>query len=174
MKELITEANKQLTADGAPLKKRQFRQYAECRYLGQGFELRAEIPPGPFDATAAKVVKQNFYHVHKQVYGHAFQDQFCELITLRVIATVEVDALQLPALESRGHTNPEQALLYRRETIFDNGEALETPRYLRSKLKANDRVSGPAIVVQRNSTTVIPPAYIATVMAHGEIIIRRA
>ncbi len=174
LRELINRANKQLDADHIPPEKRRFRQVAECRYVGQGFELRADIPPGPFDEAAAKIVKENFYQAHKQVYGHAFRDQFCEVITLRVIASAEMDPLRLPPLESGGATNPEQALLYRRKTVFDDGRALDTPRYLRSKLRADDRLLGPAIVVQRNSTTVIPPAYVATVMAHGEMVIRAA
>lgn len=173
LKELTARANKQLDADGTPQNKRKFRQVAECRYVGQGFELRAEIPSGPFDKTAAEVVKENFYQAHKQVYGHAFRDQSCEVITLRVVATLEVDPLRLPTLERGGVTDPESALLYRRKTVFDDGRTLDTPRYDRHKLRADDRIMGPAIVVQRNSTTVIPPAYVATVMAQGELIIRR-
>ena len=44
--------------------------------------------------------------------------------------------------------------------LFDNGEALETPRYLRGKLLADDTIAGPALVVQHNSTTIVPPGYV--------------
>ena len=47
--DLIGRANHQLDADGIPAEQRRFRQIAECRYVGQGFELRAEMPDGQLD-----------------------------------------------------------------------------------------------------------------------------
>ncbi|MDQ6434283.1 hydantoinase/oxoprolinase family protein [Mesorhizobium sp. LHD-90] len=172
--ELISRANQQLDADGIPAEKRRFRQVAECRYVGQGFELRADMPNGRLDAASAAVINENFYQAHKQVYGHAFRDQSCEIITLRVIATVEVDTLQLPKLARGGRTDPAEAVLYSRRTVFDDGEAADTPRYQREKLLADDRINGPALIVQHNSTTLVPPGYIATVMSRGDMLIAKA
>ena len=171
--ELIACANLQLDADGIPGTNRRFQQIAECRYVGQGFELRADMPEGHLGAMSAATVVDNFYNAHKQVYGHAFRDQSCEMITLRVVATVEVDTLTLPKLAKGGRTNPGEAVLYRRRTVFDDGQALETPRYRRHMLLADDRVVGPALVIQHNSTTIVPPGYVATVMDYGDMLISR-
>mgnify|MGYP000216842749 CR=1 FL=1 len=84
-----------------------------------------------------------------------------------------VDTLTLPKLGHGGRSNPAAAELYRRRTVFDNGEALETPRYSREKLLADDTISGPALVIQHNSTTIVPPDYVATVMDYGDMLIRR-
>ncbi|MEQ1953159.1 hydantoinase/oxoprolinase family protein [Mesorhizobium sp. CN2-181] len=172
--ELIARANSQLDADGIPAEKRRFRQVAECRYVGQGFELRADMPNGALDAASAAVINENFYQAHRQVYGHAFREQSCEIITLRVIATVEVDTLQPPKLAKGGRADPADAVLYRRTTVFDDGQAADTPRYQREKLLADDTVSGPALIVQHNSTTLVPPGYIATVMSHGDMLVAKA
>jgi len=171
--DLIARANQQLDADGIPPEDRRFRQIAECRYIGQGFELRADVPDGHLGAASASTVVDNFYNAHKQVYGHAFRDQSCEMITLRVVATVEVDTLRLPKLERGGRANPADAVLYRRRTVFDDGQALETPRYRRDALLAQDRVDGPALIIQHNSTTIVPPGYVATVMDYGDMLISR-
>jgi N-methylhydantoinase A len=171
--DLIERANRQLEADGIPPAQRRFRQVAECRYVGQGFELRADIPDGPLDKAGAAAVIESFYKVHKQVYGHAFRDQQTEMVTLRVVAVVAVDALKAPKLAHGGRQNPKEAELYRRRTVFDDGEALETPRYDRSKLLAEDTIAGPALVVQHNSTTIVPPGYRATVLTFGDMLIRR-
>lgn len=171
--DLMARANRQLDADRIPQTQRRFQQVAECRYVGQGFELRAEVPPGRLGKASADAVIGNFYNAHKQVYGHAFRDQSCEMVTLRVVATVEVDTLTLPKLGHGGRSNPAAAELYRRRTVFDNGEALETPRYSREKLLADDTISGPALVIQHNSTTIVPPDYVATVMDYGDMLIRR-
>src|SRR5690606_22161175 len=112
--DLMARANRQLDSDGIPAEQRVFRTIAECRYVGQGFELRAEVPPGEFCKEFADRVIDNFYHAHKQVYGHAFRDQLCEAITLRLIATVAVDPLTLPKLAKGGRKNPPEAVLYAR------------------------------------------------------------
>ena len=171
--DLIARANRQLDADGIPAAQRVFRQIAECRYVGQGFELRAEIPSGPFGRSSADAVIENFFNAHHQVYGHAFREQSCEMVTLRVVATVAVETLTLPKLARGGRRNPAEAELYRRRTVFDNGEALDTPRYSRPQLLAGDTLSGPALVVQHNSTTIVPPGYVATVMDYGDMLIER-
>ncbi|MEO8668339.1 MAG: hydantoinase/oxoprolinase family protein [Bauldia sp.] len=171
--DLIARANRQFESDGIPASKRSFRQVAECRYVGQGFELRVDIPAGPLDKTSATAVIGDFFNVHKKVYGHAFRDQSCEMVTLRLIATAVVETLALPKLEAGGKRNPPDAILYARRTVFDDGRELETPRYLRAKLLADDVIDGPALILQHNSTTIVPPAYMATVMAYGDILISR-
>lgn len=176
--DLVRRAGRQLDADGVPEARRSFRRVAECRYLGQGFELRAEIPDGPLTPASAAAVAGNFHDAHKQVYGHAFRDQACEIITVRVIATAEVATLKLPPLARGGRHDPDDAVLYRRPTVFDLGKnlskTLDTPRYARERLLAADRVSGPALIVQHNSTTLVPPGYVATVMTFGDMVIGRA
>jgi N-methylhydantoinase A len=170
---LLARANQQLEADGIPAAQRRFRQFAECRYVGQGFELRAEIPDGPLGKRSAATVIENFYQAHKQVYGHAFRDQSCEMVTLRVIATVAVETLRLPKLAHGGRSNPAEAVMYRRRTVFDDGKALETPRYNRDNLLALDTIDGPALIIQHNSTTIVPPGYTASVMHYGDMLITR-
>jgi N-methylhydantoinase A len=170
---LLARANQQLDADGIPAAQRRFRQIAECRYVGQGFELRADIPDGPLGKESAAAVIENFYQAHKQVYGHAFREQSCEMVTLRVIATVAVETLRLPKLKHGGRRNPDEAVMYRRRTVFDDGKALETPRYNRDRLLALDTIDGPALIIQHNSTTIVPPGYTASVMHYGDMLITR-
>ena len=170
---LMEQAHQQLDADGIPREARRFQRIAECRYVGQGFELRAAMPDGTVDAGNARTIIDSFYDEHKKIYGHAFRDQACELITLRLVATVAVETLALPELANGGRENPDEARLYSRRTVFDDGQAHDAPRYQREKLLAGDRVSGPAVVIQHNSTTIVPPGYVAQVMRFGDILIGR-
>jgi N-methylhydantoinase A len=170
---LEQEAATQLAADGIAPERRCFTRIAECRYVGQGFELRAQIPAEPLTAENVGVVITSFYAAHKQVYGHAFEDQLVEVLTLRVVASADVERLRLPDLEQGGRSDPAAARLYMRETIFDDGSAVPTPRYQRSKLLNGDTVNGPALIVQHNSTTLVPPGYRAAVLSHGDMHIVR-
>ena len=171
--ELIAEADAQLDSDGIAPEERKYTKIMECRYLGQGFELRAEMPAGPLTRENKQAAIDSFFDVHKEAYGHAFRDQITEGVTLRVIASAMVDQLRLPSLEKGGRKDPEDALLYAKDTIFDDGVPTPTPRYDREKLLADDKISGPAIITQHNSTTIVPPKFVATVLGHGDLRIER-
>jgi N-methylhydantoinase A len=173
IKRLTADAGAQLDADGIPKSRQKFTTIAECRYLGQGFELRAEMPKGDLNAANAGAIVKSFFEAHRQVYGHAFEDQMVELVTLRVIATADVAPLQLPKLAAGGRRNPADARLYVRDTIFDDGKPTPTPRYARDRLYADDVLTGPALIVQHNSTTLLPPGYVARVLSQGDIHIAR-
>ena len=173
VEDLKAEADQQLDQDNVPKDKRQYEYIMECRYLGQGFELRAKMPNEPLTTKNVQVVIDNFYDVHKQQYGHAFKDQITEAITVRVVASADVEKLQLNKLEKGGSKNPEYAHLYNRDTVFDDNKVVSTPRYDRGKLKSGDTISGPAVVTQHNSTTIIPPDYTATILEVGDILIEK-
>jgi len=49
---------------------------------------------------------------------------------------------------------------------------VETPRYDRGKLQAGHEISGPAVILQHNSTTLVPPGYRARVSDFGNIHIK--
>ena len=171
--ELTADANAQLEADGIEPAARRFKKIMECRYLGQGFELRADMPDGALTQKNKQDVIESFFDVHKEAYGHAFRDQVTEGVTVRVVASAEVDQLTLPELAQGGRANPSEALMYSLDTIFDDGKPTPTPRYDRSKMLKDDTVEGPAIVTQHNSTTIVPPGYTATVLAFGDMRIAR-
>lgn len=172
-KELTEEANAQLEADGIAPSARKFEKIMECRYLGQGFELRADMPYEALTQDNKKKIIDSFFNVHKEAYGHAFRDQITEGVTLRVVASADVDQLTLSRLPHGGRDNPSDALMYTLDTIFDDGRPKPTPRYERTKLGQNDRIEGPAIVTQHNSTTIVPPGYRATVLEFGDMRVAR-
>lgn len=170
---LEAEAAAQLAADGIAPEGQRCERIAECRYVGQGFELRVAVPDGPFTAATAQEMARRFFAVHRTEYGHAFEDQAVQMVTLRVIGSSRSDTLRLPVMEKGGRRNPSDAALYARPTTFDDGATIQTPRFDRLKLRAQDTVAGPAVIVQQNSTTIVPPGFVATVMKLGDLVIAR-
>jgi N-methylhydantoinase A len=170
--ELVVMADEALAADNVAPDDRKFTRVAECRYQGQGFELRAELPEDAVNEGNKQVVIDNFHESHRRDYGHAFEEQNVEIITLRVIAMAAAEKLRWPALEVSTGSNPEAAIMYVRPTTFDSGETVDTPRYDRSKLKAGQTVIGPAIIIQHDSTSLIPPGHAAEVSEYGNLRVR--
>ena len=171
--ELVAECRADLENDRVPPERQNFLRYAECRYHGQGFELRAGIPEGDVTAGNIQNIIANFHQQHRLDYGYAFDDGEVELITVRVIGLENVTPLKVARLAEANGTGIDSAFLYSRDTTFDDGRTVETPRYDRGVLKASHRVPGPAIIVQHNSTVVVPPEYTADVTEYGNLLIRK-
>ena len=174
VEELVADCRRDLENDGVPPERQSFQRVAECRYHGQGFELRAEIPEGRLGVGDIGRIVESFYAQHRLDYGYAFDDTEVELITVRVIGTDKIEPLRLRPLERANGASYESALLYSRRTTFDDGTTADTPRYDRGRLRAGHRVAGPAVLIQHNSTVLVPPAYAAEVSEYGSLHVRRA
>ena len=174
VEELVGHCRRDLENDGVPPDRQSFQRFAECRYHGQGFELRAEIPEGRLGAGGVERIVESFNAQHRLDYGYAFDDAEVELITVRVIGTDRIEPLRLRPLERANGASCDAALLYSRPTTFDDGATADTPRYDRGQLKAGHRVAGPAVLVQQDSTVLVPPAYAAEVSEYGSLHVRRA
>ena len=166
---LITEASDALCNDGIHPGDQQFQRIAECRYQGQGFELRADIPDGKLDEKSLRQLAANFHAAHEKDYGHAFEDTPIEVITLRVVGLAQTEKIHWPNTTHDVAENPEAAYLYTRPTVFDAGQIHDTPRYTREKLIAGQTVTGPAIIIQHNSTSLVPPEHTARVSEFGNL-----
>ncbi|MTH79459.1 hydantoinase/oxoprolinase family protein [Paracoccus aestuariivivens] len=162
----------ELNGDGIPREQQQITVLAECRYHGQGFELRATMPDGPVTEANRATILDSFHDQHQQDYGYSYRQAEVELITLRAIGSASVPRIVIPKIAPTNGSSIDQALMFVRPTTFDDGRTLETPRYDRDKLLAGDHVPGPAILHQHNATTLVPPGYVAETLDHGNTRIR--
>ncbi|QRV23388.1 hydantoinase/oxoprolinase family protein [Marinomonas foliarum] len=158
-----------LMSDGVEESKHEYSYIAECRYEGQGFELRAEISNGILNKDSLVEVEENFHKQHEQDYGWRFDEVGVQIVTIRVIGSAKSEPVQWPRLKEAETEQPNQAVMYSRDTIFDDGEKYDTPRYDRNKLLSGHKLQGPAIIMQHNSTTLIPKGYTAEVHSYGNI-----
>jgi 5-oxoprolinase (ATP-hydrolysing) len=170
--ELVEQAVAQLDADGVPAERRLVRRLADCRYAGQGYEVRTEVPAAAVDDAWVEELRERFHAAHESEYGHRF-DAAVEIVNIRVVGIGRIDELQAATIE-RGSGDPAGALSLEREVVFDvdgKAERHRTPFYERDLLRAGDRLQGPAIVEQYDTTTVIPPGLEALIDDHGNIVV---
>lgn len=166
LREVITA---DLDADGIARGDQVIELIAECRYHGQGFELRAAMPDGAVTQANKKVIVESFHAQHQVDYGYSYPDQEVEIITLRAIGSAAVRRIEIPKVDRSDGSSTDRALMFVRKTTFDDGRTLDTPRYDRKKLLAGDRIEGPAILVQHDSNTLVPPGYAADLLDYGNI-----
>ncbi len=169
---LREQVQAELDADDIPRADQQLTVIAECRYQGQGFELRADMPEGEVTQANKQQITDSFHAAHERDYGYAYPEAEVELITVRVIGSASVRRIEIPKIAATDGSSIDRALMFVRTTTFDDGQTLETPRYDRTKLYAGDKVPGPAILIQHNSTTLVPPGYVAETLDYGNTRIR--
>jgi N-methylhydantoinase A len=171
--ELVAQCRRDLEKDGVAAGRQKFQRLAECRYHGQGFELRAQLPEGRLTASNLADVVASFHQQHRLDYGYHFDDGEVELITVRVIGSEDVAPLKVARIEKAEGGDISGAFLYGRATTFDDGQSVDTPRYDRNRLRAGQKIAGPAILIQHNSTTLLPPGYTAAVAEFGNLHVYR-
>ena len=171
--ELLELCRRDLEKDGVAADRHKFQRLAECRYHGQGFELRAQLPEGRLTASNLAAVVASFHQQHRLDYGYHFEDGEVELITVRVIGREDVAPLKVAPVDKAEGSDISGAFLYSRPTTFDDGQTADTPRYDRNRLRAGQQVAGPAILIQHNSTTLLPPGYVAAVAEFGNLHVYR-
>jgi N-methylhydantoinase A/oxoprolinase/acetone carboxylase beta subunit len=171
--ELEAQAREQLEADGIPADRLVVQRVAECRYLGQGYELRVDAPSGAIDDAWVEEVRSDFHDIHEREYSRRFEDSDIEIPNIRVRGIGLMPALETPELEPGGES-PEAALRHEGSAWFRVDGRLEqvpTRYYDRTALAAGNRLQGPAIVNQYDTTTVVPPGVEAHVDRFGNIVI---
>jgi N-methylhydantoinase A len=162
---LERQGAKELRDEGLPAARRgvSVQRFLEMRYVGQSYELAvpaAELAPASFLPT--------FHALHRQRYSHSDPARTTEVVNLRVRLTVATSAMEMPRLApSRG-----DPLLGQREVWFDGPARAAV--YDRSRLSPGNRLAGPAIVVQMDATTAIPPGWSGAVDAWGNIVLEHA
>ena len=171
--ELEEHAARQLADDGIAPDRIVVQRIVDARYLGQGYELRVDAASGPIDAAWVERVRADFHDVHEREFTRRFEDSDIEIPNIRVRGIGLMPPLTTPHLEAGGES-PEAALRHEGNAWFlvdGSLEQVSTRYYDRASLKAGNRLEGPAIVSQYDSTTVIPPGIGARVDGSGNIVI---
>jgi 5-oxoprolinase (ATP-hydrolysing) len=172
--ELAAQAVAQLDRDAVPADRRLIRRLADCRYAGQGYEVRFDVPAGnPSRAGWSEELVEAFHRAHEGEYGHRFDGAPVEIINIRIVGIGRIDELEWPEAAA-GTGDVADVLIETRDVVFDvDGETTTcpTPFYEREGLRAGDRLEGPAIIEQYDTTTIVPPGFTVDVDRLGNLVI---
>ncbi len=167
------ELRHQFVADGVRPTDAEFQRAGDLRYVGQGYELRVPFPDAPLDAGALETVFTLFGEQHLAEYGHIFADSPIEIVNIRVTGIGRMPKIAAPNPRAGGSLA--EALVKTAPCAFCNSgelQTLATPFYRRDALPLDEPIVGPAIILQTNSTTVVPPRATATADRSGNLIMR--
>jgi N-methylhydantoinase A/oxoprolinase/acetone carboxylase beta subunit len=141
----------------------------DCRYLGQSYEIdvpfrKARTPEAAF--------LESFHRRHKRLYSYRHDERPVEIVNVRIKAVAVTPKIPLERAPLSKALDP-QALL-RRQRIRTGRAVREGVVYDRSWLGAGNAIAGPALVIDPESTTFLPPGYTARVDRTLDLVIRKA
>ena len=162
---------------GAPDEPLAETRAAFMRYRGQGHEIAVELPNRAYGADDADDMRRRFEAKYKAVFGRIIPGLDVEALswtlTLATDRPLPVALQPAPAAEQSGRASP--APIGQRRMFDPGAEAtLDANVFARSSLKAGMSVAGPAVIVEAETATVVPPRYTASVTAAGHLRLTRS
>jgi len=168
LKELEAAAAKELIDEGVSAEEQAVLYQVDIRYKGQGMKLTVDITPADYDAEGLAGVARRFDAEHEQLFTFALDAEH-ELVGLRAVVQGAEKSFVNPEATREG-TDPSAART-RSTRIYVDGAWRDGHIYDRGKLKPGNKVPGPAIVTEMDSTTVILPDHVGITDDVGNILI---
>lgn len=153
-----------MRSEGFDLKNIRLFSSLDLRYFGQSYEINI---PYRKDMSFVKA----FHREHRKHYSYFHPETPVEIVAIRVKAVGTGEKVKLKKYLSSG-SRPEQALLKRQDLIF-KGKRHHAPVYLRSQLEPGHSIDGPALVVDEESTTFLPPGFALKIDAFLNLILQK-
>jgi N-methylhydantoinase A len=142
---------------------------AHMRYRGQSYEIEVPLEPAWMTDPAPGRIAAAFHARHAEIYGHADEKAAVQLVALRVVITGIIPKPEFPASET-----PESAPAADTHVpVAHRGGTVQAALFRRAALSPGARFAGPAVVVQDDTTSWVPPGFAGTVDAFGNLILRR-
>ena len=156
---------------GAPAAKLVEQRSAFMRYRGQGHEIAVELPVRDLTAADRSTIRELFEAVYRRLYSRAIPGVEIEILSWVV-------AVRAPAeghLGQAAHEQPTEPKPRARRPVFDPdiGEFQEVDIYWRPDLAPGARISGPAVIAEDETSTVVSARFDSRIDRFGYIELTR-
>ena len=171
-KNLEAEGRRALEASGISTDRIFFERAADMRYVGQEHAVAVRMPANVGDESARLEIKRLFDDAHELRYSHSAPGESADIVSLRVSAIGRLGKPQFPKIPQGEKDPPAASRRGTRSVIFEGSGALEAAVFDRAKLLQGNVISGPAIIEEIASTTVVEPGDTVTVNEFGHLIMK--
>jgi N-methylhydantoinase A len=156
----------------APAQRRLVRSL-DLRYRGQSHELTVAAPAGDLTPEDLERIQEQFHEAHARAYGYAAREDLVELVNVRLTAIGVSPKPRLKALP-QGSGDFRGAVKGHRPVWFgETSGFVPCPVVDRYRLRWGDRIAGPAVIEELDSTTVVHPDYLIVVDQYGNLLLQR-
>ena len=165
-------ARDELREEGLPVDQMNARRFVDLRYVGQSFELTIDYPTLSRNQDTGRMrraISDSFHRAHLQRFGYSDRGEPVEVVNLRLKLGLELDK---PSAIFEPDSGPDSsgALAGEAQVLFPLGPRA-TPLYQRELLSPGNRINGPAIALQMDTTIVVPPGWAGRVDPLGNLVL---
>lgn len=145
---------------------------ADCRYVGQGHEIRVSVPVKKLTRADGAKLKAEFERLYEQVYGLRISNQEAEAITWSVTVSSKATKPKRAAKAAKKAAPKPRA----KRTIYDPalGKQVQAPVYWRFDMKPGSAIKGPAIIAEDETSTIVGANFNASINSLGYIVLERS
>ena len=161
LKVLSDRGMNELKSEGLNASQFEVHYSVDLRYEGQSYTLNV---PWLEQKEAVEQALQAFHHLHQKRYGHQ-HNQSVELVNIRAKVSAPPVTLELPQLSS---AIDKPSVITTRQV---HGVDSPVPVYQREQLRAGHQLTGPALIIERVSTTWLAPDWHCQVDAIGNLLL---
>ena len=167
--EMESQAVERLVGAGARAEDVRFVRTAEMRHVGQGFEISVPVPAGHLNVTACDTLIESFFDTYQRMFERRVTEVGVEVLTWRLGASVPPPSISLKFAGQHLDAGPLQR--GPRTAVFPGYGEVQANVYNRYKLTAGTVFEGPAIIEERESTTIAGPGSTICVDEHLNLLI---
>jgi N-methylhydantoinase A len=164
---LLQDADVELSNAGYGPDRRRSAASLDMRYAGQSFELSVPIA---LDVTEMRSIEEAFEKVYTARYGGTMQAEI-EIVSYRIAAWGLSEKPTLPSIDDEGRSR--EAAAVRVSAVVFGGKIHDTPIFNRDLLPLDVPISGPAVLEEAGSSTIVPPDWTVELDSTGCLIMRR-
>jgi N-methylhydantoinase A len=171
---LKAEAATALLMESLNVHECQFVRELDMRYAGQGYELRVGVDGAVRDGVLdLDALCEVFHSLHEDQHGHSARDGVVEVVSYRLRARIKTRKVSLQS-NAKVPTTASDMTETKRDVKFGSAEMIPTPIVQRVDLMRAGSQSGPAVIVQFDTTTVIPRGWTARADKTGNVVVERS
>lgn len=147
----------------------EMRLSADMRYRGQSYEIETTLQPEWLGSGDASAINRAFHEEHARLYGHSDERAAVQMVNLRLVVSGKTP--KPPLRETGIATSPAKPRFHTKGWF--GGMEHDLAIYHRDDLAAGHDFNGPAIVLQDDTTTVVPPGFTVHVDRFGNLVITK-
>ncbi|AWG44795.1 hydantoin utilization protein A (plasmid) [Priestia filamentosa] len=166
------EGTQLLAKENVHPSKRSFSLDIDVRFVGQNYELPVPVQWEELTSDGVQHIISRFHKIHEKNYGYSDEEGKIEFVNYRVTAFGELP--KAPLVKASQEDNCLVEAVSYRDVYFSEANNLgyyKTGIYNRSDLNAGNRVQGPAIIEQMDTTILILPSQSAVIDPYQNLII---
>lgn len=162
------QATREFIEEGMQSSSIMFTRFLDMRYVGQEHSVKVPVPNGEWTDDTRREIVEKFHELHEQNYTFKLPNTKTEIVNIHLTGFGQVEKITPLEINENKDDN---ALIEKRDIYFEEDGWLKTNIYARERMGKNMTIQGPAIIEEKQTSTILYSGQSLTVDQYGNLII---